>query len=175
MSFIVQIARDNPVVKAVKAPKVVLPILRSYAIAALERIEQSISDAKGRYELGHAYADPKKSQNWKVIANAAQKVVGEISKNALRKETVCVWLNVGQSKFVIGKNQEGKEVDYFDLTSSAQLVPTLEQMKAMVEAVRDGAGLDAEMVYTLHSMAIARSIGPSRPKGEGVNTYAYDA
>ena len=80
MSFTIQIAQDNQVVKAVKAPKVVLPILRSYAIAALEKIEQSISDAKGRYELGHAYADPKKSQNWKVIANAIKRSTAKLAK-----------------------------------------------------------------------------------------------
>ena len=85
--FNIKTAQENAI-KRVIVKKVQEPIFDKYVRTTLEKIEQSISDANGRYNEGKAYAKAKPSQNWKVVNKT----------ESLEQEEVRVWLKIGVKK-----------------------------------------------------------------------------
>jgi hypothetical protein len=144
---------EKVIVKANPVTKVKLPIFESYINATVKKLEQSISDANGRYVEGHAYANPKPSQNWKVVK----------TDDDLMKEKLLVWLKVGIKKVEIGGK---KEIEVL----ASNLISVLETLKAAVESYLDNRESDDAKAF--HQVAIA--MAKPKAKSKKGNEFAYN-
>ena len=89
--FNIKTAQDAAIVKADRVAAMPERIFPKYVALTLAKLEQSIADAQGRYELGQAYSQAKPSQNWKVVKAAPEGA-------SLSEEEVLVWLKIGIKK-----------------------------------------------------------------------------
>jgi hypothetical protein len=145
---------EKVIVKAEKVTKEKLPIFESYIQSTVKKLEQSISDANGRYVESHAYANPKPSQNWKVVKQ----------NDDLLKEELLVWLKVGIKKVEIkGK----KEIE----VSASNLISVLNDLKEFVESCRDNPTSDYAKAF--HGVAIEQAKPKSKSKNG--NDFAYNS
>ena len=144
-------------VKVKKQKEEALPIFDRYIEKTLAKLDRSISDARGRYELGYAYSDSKPSENWKVIRGELK---GEKpTPESLENEKVAVWLKIGIRKQVIGENGEKilKPID------SGALVAIHEEMKDQIESLRT-MDRNSEGARAYWDEAILAAKPSSRPK-----------
>ena len=139
-------------------------IFDKYVRQTLEKIELSISDAKGRYEEGKAYTDPKPSKLWKVVKKA----------DTLEEEKVEIKLVIGIKKQVLFTK------DGVDHTSakikSPLLLKYLEAFKQKVEYARDNPTSDFGKEF--HQSAIDAALPKSKPSPKtnpGKTDWEYDA
>ena len=93
-------AKGNQIVRLEKDEPGTETIFDKYVRLTLEKIEQSLSDARSRYEEGKTDASAKPSQNWKVVKKG---------KNLIDEE-VKVWLKIGVKKQGLFVNEQGVEV-----------------------------------------------------------------
>lgn len=173
MSFIVKTAVANQIVKPKRVAEERKTILERMALTTLDKLEESISDAKGRYVEFKAAKDAerKPAPLWQVV-KAAERVENAEGKFVFREadllnEEVKVWLTVGISKLEIG----GPGVVEIVVPAS-MLISVLEDMKNMVEAARNADGSEASEAFW--ALAIERAFPPSRPKDEKFNFWEYD-
>jgi maltodextrin utilization protein YvdJ len=158
--FNIKTAQENAI-KRVIVKKVQEPIFDKYVRTTLEKIEQSISDANGRYNEGKAYAKAKPSQNWKVVNKT----------ESLEQEEVRVWLKIGVKKQGLYLDDNGNEVFETKIPSSA-LLDTLNEFKQSVEFVRDNR--DSDVAKEFWKEAIEAAKPKSAPKTEGKTGWSYD-
>ena len=124
-----KVATERGLVKPEPTKKVVLTSFETQKAHLLERLDQSLSDAKGRYVEGKSYAQPKPSKNWRVTKEA----------DRLEDEVVTVYLQVGK-RLVESAGPEG--VDKKHKLKSADLVPWLEeQLENVLSLTDDGSEL----------------------------------
>ena len=121
-----KVASERGLVKPKPAEKVVLTSFETQKGHLLARLEKSLSDAKGRYEEGKAYRDPKKSENWRVVKQ-------DEDRN-LENDVVLVYLQVGKPQ-VESQGPEG--VGKKHKLKSADLVPWLEEQLENVRSLTD--------------------------------------
>jgi len=131
MSIFVNKTAVNAIpVKVKKTKEALLPIFERYIEKTLVKLDQSIADAQGRYELGFAYSDSKPSENWKVIKGELK---GEKpTPESLAKEECALWLKIGIRKQVIGENGER---DLRPIPSS-EIVKSLQEFRVQMESLR---------------------------------------
>ena len=131
MSIFVNKTAVNAIpVKVKKAKEALLPIFDRYIEKTLAKLDQSISDAQGRYELGFAYSESKPSENWKVIKGERK---GEKpTPESLAKEECALWLKIGIRKQVIGENGE----KILQPIPSSQIVKSLQEFRALIESFK---------------------------------------
>ena len=143
--------------RAAAAPKET--IFEKYVRMTREKIEQSISDAQGRYELDQAYAQAKPSQNWKVVKEAP-------AGAELTEEIVEVWLKIGIKKQEIVEGQTSARI------KAVALIPTLNEFLALMERIESNP--KSEEATSFHNEAIEAAKPKSNPKMEGKDGWEYD-
>ena len=132
-------------------------VFDKYVRLTLENIEQSLSDAKDRYEQGEADASAKPSQNWKVVKKG----------DTFLDEEVKVWLKIGVKKQGLFVNHKGVEVLEVKIPAS-KLVDQLLEFKQAIEFVRDNP--DTGIAKEFHEEAIQQA----KPKAEDKTDWEYD-
>lgn len=153
--------------KSVEAEK----IFPKYIRITREKLEQSISDAKGRYELNQGYKQPKPSQNWKVIGNVA-----EDPKNSeqILKEEVLIWLKVGIKKVVIGVDKNGNDVTQ-EKQPASLLIEYLEEFLGALNAMEANPNSEEAKAFWKEAIRQARpKSAPIDKENEGLNWFDYD-
>ena len=148
---------DRPERGNVEAEKV----FDKYVRLTLGKIEQSLSDAKDRYEEGEADVSAKPSQNWKVVKKG----------DTLLDEEVKVWLKMGVKKQGLFVNHKGVEVLEVKIPAS-KLVDQLLEFKQAIEFVRDNP--DTGIAKEFHEEAIQQAKPKSKPKAEDKTDWEYD-
>ena len=156
--FVSKKAQETSIQKTVRGPAEVEKIFDKYIRLTTEKVAKSLSDAQGRYELGHAYKDPKPSQNWKVIKQA----------DSVLEETVEMWMKVGIKKVAI--TESGETVDRQPATA---LVGILQEWLDMLEGMK--ADPQSEAARGFHQVAIEQAKPKTAPKAEGMTGWVYDA
>ena len=155
--FSIQSAIAAEVQKPEAGSKEVERIFAKYARLTLEKLERSISDAQGRYELGQSYSNPKPSLNWRVVKQADE----------VLNEEVVVFLKVGISKVEIAEGKKELRVP------ATALIPALQEMKALIERIQ--ADPESAEAKAFHAVAIEQAKPKSQPKAEGKSGWKYDA
>jgi len=130
--FTSKIASQNALVKPAKAPKVFVTSFETQKAKLLERLDQSLSDAKGRYQEGKAYRDPKKSVNWKVVKQ-------DEDRN-LENDVVEVYLQVGRP-LVESQGRDGSVGTKHKLPSTLLVAWLEEQVENVLALTDDGSQL----------------------------------
>lgn len=157
--FNIQSAQDAAIVKADRVAATPERIFPKYVALTLAKLEQSIADAQGRYELGKAYSQSKPSQNWKVVKPAREGA-------SLSEEEVLVWLKIGIKKQEIAEGA-------FELRIPASaLIPTLDEMVALLKRIE--ANPESAEAKAFHAEAIQQAKPKSAPKAEGKSGWDYD-
>ena len=143
-------------------------IFAAFHELTIKSLEQSLADARARYEQGAAVADPGPSLNWAVTNQA---VAGEDgappSLDQLLQEEVVLWLNVGDERLEIVPGS-----DHATIQASA-LITALQEMKGMVEALLSDRS--SELATQFHEIAIAQAEPATPPEEEGKSGWEYDA
>ncbi len=143
-------------------------IFAAFHELTMKSLEQSLLDARARYEQGQAIADPGPSLNWAVTNQA---VAGEDgsppSLEQLLQEEVVLWLNVGDERLEIVPGS-----DHANIQASA-LINALQEMKGMVEAF--ASDRSSELATLFHQTAIAQAKPANPPEEEGKSGWEYDA
>ena len=148
--------QENKIQPRKKVAKVKETVFAKYIQLTLDKLEQSISDANGRYVEGHAYANAKPSQNWKVVKNAT----------SLQDEVVAVWLKVGIKKVAIDGDETIVKVP------SSALIAVLEDLKVEIESYRDNPTSDNAKAF--HQVAIEQAKPKSKLSKNG-NEFTYNS
>lgn len=156
--FISKKAQETSIQKTVRGPVEVERIFDKYIRLTREKVAKSLSDAQGRYELGHAYKDPKPSQNWKVIKQA----------ESVLEETVEMWMKVGIKKVSITTSGETE-----DRQPATALVGILQDWLDMLDAM--SADPQSEAAMEFHKVAIEQAKPKTAPKAEGMTGWVYDS
>ena len=157
--FNIKSAQAAAIVKADRVAAMPERIFPKYVALTLAKLEQSIADAQGRYELGKAYAQAKPSQNWKVVKPAPEGA-------SLSEEEVLVWLKIGIKKQEIAEGA-------FELRIPASaLIPTLEEMVALLKRIE--ANPESAEAKSFHAEAIQQAKPKSAPKEAGKSGWEYD-
>jgi len=134
----------------------------------MKSLEQSLVDARARYEQGMAVVDPGPSLNWAVTNQA---VAGEDgappSLEQLLQEEVVLWLNVGDQRLEIVPGS-----DHATIQASA-LINALQEMKGMVEAFSSDRA--SELATQFHEIAVAQAKPANPPEEEGKSGWEYDS
>ena len=124
----------------------------------LSKLNKSLDDLEGRYELGKNYADPKPSQNWKVVRKG----------QTLEQDVLEIWLKVGIMKAPI--NAEG--------ALAVRVTPS--NAKAYLTEIRDWIDTLEENTpqsEDFKAKAIEASVPKSKPnqkKNPNTNAWEYD-
>jgi phage tail sheath protein FI len=143
-------------------------IFAAFHELTIKSLEQSLIDARARYEQGEAVTDPGPSLNWAVTNQA---VAGEDgsppSLEQLLQEEVVLWLNVGDERLEIVPGS-----DHANIQASA-LINALQEMKGMVEAF--SADRTSELATLFHQTAITQAKPLNPPEEEGMTGWEYDA
>lgn len=145
--FINKTAQDARIVKPAAAKKANEGIFDRYVRITLDKLERSIEDAQGRYELGKSYSRPVPSQNWRVVKQV------EEGEDVLGEQVEC-FLKIGIKKMVVGENGE----TVLGPIAAADLIDCLLVWKNMVESVRDNP--ESDVAKAFHAEAIEQA----RPK-----------
>ena len=155
---------NDAIVRRASTPKEEERIFDKYVRTTLEKIELSISDAKGRYEEGKAYTNPKPSKLWKVVKTAEN----------LLEEQVEIKLTIGIKKQTLF-TRDG--VDYTDVkVYASELIGWLERFKQTVESVRDNP--TSAFAREFHQSAIEAAFPKSKPspvRNPGKTAWEYNA
>ena len=124
-----KVATERGLVKPERTKKAVVTCFYRQKANLLKRLEQSLSDAKGRYVEGKSYSQPKPSENWRVTKEA----------DCLENEVVTVFLQVGKRLVEsAGPKGVGKKHEL----ASADLVDWLEEQLENVRSLEnDGSEL----------------------------------
>lgn len=157
--FNIKTAQDAAIVKADRVAAMPERIFPKYVALTLAKLEQSIADAQGRYELGQAYSQAKPSQNWKVVKPAPEGA-------SLSEEEVLVWLKIG-----IKKQEIAEDAKELRIPASA-LIPTLEEMVALIKRIE--ANPESAEAKSFHAEAIQQAKPKSDPSAEGKSGWEYD-
>lgn len=147
--------------------KEVETIFAKYVRLTREKLELSISDARGRYELGQGYSNPKPSQNWKVVAKAAENPKDRAQLDAEQVET---WMKVGIKKVPV-KMDGSKE----DRQPSTALVSVLSNYLEALEFIADNP--TSEQAVAFHEVAKFVAFPKAMPKDKdniGLNYWEYN-
>jgi len=155
------VIQESQIEKKRKKDVIKEKVFAKYIRMTLEKLEQSISDANGRYVEGHAYANAKPSQNWKVVKQADEVI----------NEQVAIWLKVGIKKVMISKDEDGKDCDVSKQPAS-KLIPVLESLKALIESYRDNPTSDDAKLF--HQVAIEQAKPKSKLSKNG-NEFTYNS
>lgn len=143
-------------------------IFAAFLELTIKSLEQSLVDARARYEQGVAVADPGPSLNWAVTNQA---VAGEggapPSLEQLLQEEVVLWLNVGDERLEIVPGS-----DHATIQASA-LINALQEMKGMVEAFSSDRA--SELATQFHEIAVAQAKPANPPEEEGKSGWEYDS
>jgi len=143
-------------------------IFAAFHELTIKSLEQSLVDARARYEQGVAVADPGPSLNWAVTNQA---VAGEggapPSLEQLLQEEVVLWLNVGDQRLEIVPGS-----DHATIQASA-LINALQEMKGMVEAFSSDRA--SELATQFHEIAVAQAKPANPPEEEGKSGWEYDS
>lgn len=143
-------------------------IFAAFHALTIKSLEQSLSDARARYEQGAAVVDPDPSLNWAVTNQALAGEGGTPpSLDQLLQEEVVLWLNVGDERLEIVPGS-----DHATIQASA-LVNALQEMRAMVDAL--SADRSSELATQFHQIAIAQAKPVNPPEEEGKTGWEYDA
>ena len=124
----------------------------------LEKLNKSLEDLEGRYELGKNYADPKPSQNWKVVKQG----------NTLDKDELEIWLKVGIIKTPI--NAKG-ELAVRVTPSNAKIYLT--EMRDWVESLEENTPQSDDFKATAIEASTPKS-KPNQKKNPNTNDWEYD-
>ena len=151
--FTSKIASENALVKAPAKAKVFVTSFETQKANLLARLEQSLSDAKGRYVEGKAYTNPKKSPNWKVVKQDADR--------NLENDVVEVYLQVGR-RLVESQGKDGVFGVKHKLPSTL-LVAWLEEQLATLRPLTDD-GSDGAEWFKAHAKDASK---PTSPKFVG--------
>ena len=122
--FTSKIASENAIVKAPKKAKVFVTSFETQKAHLLARLEQSLSDAKGRYVEGKSYSQAKPSKNWRVTKEA----------DRLEDEVVTVYLQVGK-RLVESQGRDGLATKH--KLPSTMLIAWLEEQLENVRSLTD--------------------------------------
>lgn len=152
---------ETPVVRHSKGELLKETIFDMYVRLTLDSIEQSLSDARGRYEEGKTTGRAKPSKNWKVVKK----------NEKLFYEEVKVWLKIGSKKQGLFINQNGVEVLELKIPAS-QLVEQLLEFKQAIEFVRDNPSTGIAQEF--HKEAIEQAKPTPKTVSEGKNNWEYD-
>ncbi len=143
-------------------------IFAAFHELTIKSLEQSLVDARLRYEQGDAVADPGPSLNWAVTNQAVAGEDGSLpTLEQLLQEEVVLWLNVGDERLEIVPGS-----DHANIQASA-LINALQEMKAMVEAF--ASDRSSELATLFHQTAIAQAKPLNPPDEEGKTAWEYDA
>jgi len=154
---------NNAIIKTPRVAKASETILQKYQRVTIEKIEKSLTEAKGRYGIGvekKAYSDPKPSQNWRVVTNTKNE---PILHNG--EEQVSVWLKVGISKVALNENGDTEIV-----IPSSVLPSALEEMKAVVQSATKGSDFHNQAIKEAKPKTL-----PREDKHPGCNAWKYDS
>ena len=154
--FNIQSAQAAEVVREVRNAEVER-IFPKYVRLTLEKLDRSISDAKGRYQEGKSYANAKPSMNWRVVKSA----------DSVAEEEVVVFLKIGISKMEIAPGKKELRIP------ASALVEVLEEMRSLIEGIK--ADPDSEQAQQFHEEAVKQAKPKSAPKAEGMSGWEYDA
>ena len=157
--FNIKTAQDAAIVKADRVAAMPERIFPKYVALTLAKLEQSIADAQGRYELGKAYSQAKPSQNWKVVKAAPEGA-------SLMEEEVLVWLKIGIKKQEIAEGAKELRIP------ASALIPTLEEMVALVKRIE--ANPESAEAKAFHAEAILQAKPKSDPSAEGKSGWKHD-
>jgi len=160
--FNLNTAQEATIVPDAPKNKEIIKIFDKYIASTLQKVEQSISDANGRYVEGKSYAQAKPSQNWKVVGKA----------DSVQEEEVKVWLKIGVRKQSLFTTDNGGEV-YETKIPSSRLIEVLTEMKTSLETIRDNPTSEAGKAF--HQEAIDAAKPKSAPKDPTLNGWVYDA
>jgi len=128
--FTSKIASENALVKAPKKAKVFVTSFETQKAHLLARLEQSLSDAKGRYVEGKSYSQAKPSKNWRVTKEA----------DRLEDEVVTVYLQVGK-RLVESQGRDGSAGTKHKLPSTLLVAWLEEQLENVRSLTNDGSEL----------------------------------
>jgi len=160
MTFNFNTISENAIVAQPSTPKAEESIFEKYQRITLEKLDLSISDARGRYEQDNAYANPKPSQNWKVVKQNGE--AGSL------EETVLVWLKIGIKKAVIGPDGETETK-----IPASVLVAGLQEMRDAIAGYAEQR--DSAEAQAFHAMAIESAMPRVLPRTEGMTAWEYQA
>ena len=156
--FVSKKAQETSIQKEVRGPVEVEKIFDKYIRMTSEKVAKSLSDAKGRYEQGHAYKDPKPSQNWKVVKQA----------DSVSEEIVEMWMKIGIKKVAI--TEDGQTEDRQQATA---VVGILQDWLDMLEGMK--ADPQSEAAQEFHRIAIEQAKPKTLPKAEDKTGWKYDS
>ena len=143
-------------------------IFAAFHELTMKSLEQSLLDARARYEQGQALTDPGPSLNWAVTNQAVASEDGTSpSIDQLLQEEVVLWLNVGDERLEIVPGS-----DHATIPASA-LINALQEMTGMVGAFP--ADRSSELATQFHEIAIAQAKPVNPPEEEGKTGWTYDA
>ena len=142
-------------------------IFVAFVNLTLKSLSQSLEDAKARYEMGIAEADPKPSTNW-AVTNQAVPTEDDASPaiDMLLNEEVVIWLNVGEERLEIVPGNRHAVIQ------ASALINALEEMKKMVEGFLTDRS--SEQAQEFHRIAIEQAKPDDPPEGEGEKNWIYD-
>ena len=126
--FTSKIASQNALVKPAPAVKVFVTSFETQKAHLLERLDQSLSDAKGRYAEGKSYSQAKPSKNWRVTKEA----------DRLEDEVVTVFLQVGR-RLVESQGRDGASGVKHKLPSTLLVAWLEEQLENVLSLSDDGS------------------------------------
>lgn len=149
--FTSKIASQHALVKPVPKAKVFVTSFETQKAHLLERLDQSLSDAKGRYAEGKSYSQAKPSKNWRVTKEA----------DRLEDEVVTVYLQVG--KRLVESQGSASTVGTKHKLPSTQVVAWLEEQVENVLSLTDD-GSDVAKWFREHAKAASK---PTSPKFVG--------
>ena len=128
--FTSKIASENALVKPAPKAKVFVTSFETQKAHLLARLEQSLSDAKGRYVEGKSYSQAKPSKNWRVTKEA----------DRLEDEVVTVYLQVGK-RLVESQGRDSAAGKKHKLPSTLLVAWLEEQLENVRSLTNDGSEL----------------------------------
>ena len=154
-------AQKNQILRSERKEPTAERVFEKYIRLTLEKIEQSLLDAKARYEEGRIDSRAKPSQNWKIVKKA----------DNLKDEEVKVWLKIGVKKQGLFINHKGVEVLEIKI-ASRDLIDQLLEFKQAIEFVRDNP--ETGIAQEFHQEAIKQAKPKSKPKASNKTGWEYD-
>lgn len=151
----------------VNIPKEAQTIFDRYMELTRKKLESSLSDAEGRYVLGHGYKEPKPSKNWKVISKAAE---DPKNQEQLDAEIVQLKMNVGTINVPV--KADGSK---FDRQPGSEVVNVLTRWLGMLDDMKNNP--NSEGARAFHETAIIAAFPKSLPKdkdNKGLNWWRHN-
>lgn len=164
------------------AKKVEEALFDKYVRITLEKLDRSISDAKGRYVDGKAYGNAKPSQNWKVVKTDKLIDNGE----SLASEVCRIWLKIGirlvdiapaidrEGKVITDENGDVVMASFTDQPSS-ELISTLELLRDSVVKINNERKSEEAKVFAQMAIDSGKpKSAPSQKTNPGKTAWQYD-